>query len=296
MKRNILVSILLAALLLTCGCQHQTQPITIPEASTEYVATIAAPVLTPAVETEQRTTETQTEPILTEPKALIEPKTVETEAPTEPIKATVEPHEEDKPESAERQKTAQPAAASDKNGAKQTTQPKEADSPKETTAPKQTEPPVTGEAPAEQPEAPAESQNQPTVQDHPAQQPEAPVASEAPTEPVEIPNEPQKEALDFAALEAYGNQYAASLGFTIDYSMTTGNSGYFPPDGWIWTSMEDGKRCIREVVAGTKEWLIDFATYTYGDDYPGWEESGVRGRVILSVNNDGWNMVTVLYG
>ena len=85
----------------------------------------------------------------------------------------------------------------------------------------------TSSKPTEQ--KPAEStQTQPKATEPAPTQP-APTEPK-PTEPVPTepaPTEPEKEYIDIAALEEYGRQYAASLGFIPNASLTMDNASYF---------------------------------------------------------------------
>lgn len=139
---------------------------------------------------------------------------------------------------------------------KETTQPTQPSAPPTATEPKPTEPPT---------QAPTE----PTT--------------EAPTEP---PTEPQAPAIDVAALEAYGNQYAAQLGFQVDYTMTTSNSGYFPPNSAILSSMSDGYRLVSEQVSVTRDYLMAYVGSI----------EGARCRILVSNDGNGRYTCTVLYG
>ena len=119
----------------------------------------------------------------------------------------------------------------------------------------------TSSKPAEQ--KPAEStQTQPkqTEPAHTEPAPTEPKATEpAPTEPAPTepaPTEPEKEYIDIAALEEYGRQYAASLGFIPNASLTMDNSSYFPCMAWAIDSMDDGRKQVAGGVLTTYDWLM----------------------------------------
>ena len=124
----------------------------------------------------------------------------------------------------------------------------------------------------------------------PSQPPTEPTTeppTEAPTElPTEPSTEPPKPAVDLTVLEAFGNQYAAGLGFQIDHSMTTANSSFFPPESMILASTDEGYAFVAGQVQSTYEYL---AAYLGSIE-------GVRCRVIVSEDSGGWITVTVLYG
>ena len=95
-----------------------------------------------------------------------------------------------------------------------------------------------------------------------------------------------KETLDLAALEAYGRDYAASLGFTIDTTMTLANSSYYPGDRVLIRSMEDGRRLVAENVRGTANNLIGY----------GYSVAGHRCNVLIEKGADGEYIIWVMYG
>ena len=223
-----------------------------------------------------------------------------TAVPTEPAEPPIEATElpvpdttvpqsseaQTEPAPTETEKTADPQPTEPKPTTPAPTEPKP-------TAPAPTEPKPTEPAPTQpKPTEPAPTQPKPTEPSQPPTEPTQPPTepTQPPTEPTqpptEPPTEPPKPAIDASALEAYGNQYAASLGFQIDYSMTTGNSGYFPPDSAILNSEEEG----RSFVAGQVK-----ATYDYLIAYLGNIE-GARCRVLVTSNGGGRYTVTVLYG
>lgn len=110
--------------------------------------------------------------------------------------------------------------------------------------------------PAEQkPAESAQTQPKPTEQapTQPAPtepEPTQPAPTEpAPTEPA--PTEPEKEYIDIAALEEYGRQYAASLGFIPDASLTMDNASFGPCMAWSIDSMDDGRRQVSGNVQAT---------------------------------------------
>lgn len=95
-----------------------------------------------------------------------------------------------------------------------------------------------------------------------------------------------KETLDLAALEAYGREYAASLGFTIDTTMTPDNSSYYPGDRVLIRSMEDGRRLVAENVQVTADNLIG-----YGNSI-----AGYRCNVLIEEDGEGGYIIWVMYG
>ena len=95
-----------------------------------------------------------------------------------------------------------------------------------------------------------------------------------------------EDAIDLAALEAYGREYAASLGFTIDTTMTLDNSSYYPGDRVLIRSMEDGRRLVAENVRVTAEYLIGC-----GSSIPGY-----RCNILIEKGADGEYIIWVMYG
>ena len=95
-----------------------------------------------------------------------------------------------------------------------------------------------------------------------------------------------KETLDLAALEAYGREYAVSLGFTIDTTMTLGNSSYYPGDRVFIRSMEDGRRLVAENVQVTADNLIG-----YGNSI-----AGYRCNILIEEDGEGGYIIWVMYG
>ncbi|MBQ6431714.1 MAG: S-layer homology domain-containing protein [Oscillospiraceae bacterium] len=95
-----------------------------------------------------------------------------------------------------------------------------------------------------------------------------------------------KDTIDLAALEAYGREYAASLGFTIDTTMTLDNSSYYPGDRVLIRSMEDGRRLVAENVQVTADNLIG-----YGNSI-----AGYRCNVLIEEDGEGGYIIWVMYG
>lgn len=85
----------------------------------------------------------------------------------------------------------------------------------------------------------------------------------------------------------YGNAYAQSLGFTIDYSLTMSNSSYYPPYNGNGYSLEF-----------LKNEAIDSVRYTYDSLFAFGESfEGARGRVYVSYNSSTDKyLVVFLYG
>lgn len=96
---------------------------------------------------------------------------------------------------------------------------------------------------------------------------------------------PKKEAekIDTAVLTAYGNNYAASLGFTLDYSV---RDGYFPPDTIIFTTMAAAK----SNVAANVDVLYNSLMAADGSI------EGYRVCVTVVDNGNGTYTTTVYYG
>lgn len=95
-----------------------------------------------------------------------------------------------------------------------------------------------------------------------------------------------KETIDLAALEAYGREYAVSLGFTIDMTMTPDNSSYYPGDRVFIRSMEDGRRLVAENVQVTADNLIG-----YGNSI-----AGYRCNILIEEDGEGGYIIWVMYG
>lgn len=151
----------------------------------------------------------------------------------------------------------------------------------------------TSSKPAEQ--KPAESTQTQPKQTEPA--PTEPASTEpkttepAPTEPA--PTEPPKVEIDTAALEAYGRQYAASLGFTASTELNLGNSSYFPAGMVCLNSTDEGYGHVSGYIDATYAELIAAAGSI----------EGARCNVIVEydpVNSElaggNWYCIWVLYG
>lgn len=95
-----------------------------------------------------------------------------------------------------------------------------------------------------------------------------------------------KETINLAALEAYGREYAASLGFTIDTTMTLDNSSYYPGDRVLIRSMEEGRRLVAENVQATADNLIGC-----GDTI-----EGFRCNILIEEDGEGGYVIWVMYG
>ena len=95
-----------------------------------------------------------------------------------------------------------------------------------------------------------------------------------------------EEAIDLSALEEYGRDYAASLGFTIDTTMTLDNSSYYPGDRVLIRSMEDGRRLVAENVQVTADNLIG-----YGSSI-----AGYRCNILIEKGAEGEYIIWVMYG
>lgn len=250
-KRNLGIAIIcLAVLLAGCG---QAPASTLQESTAPDVRMEAQ--ITDAVQTEPSSEALQMETETTEPEAtqLTEPIREQTSAEQETDRPTTQNTPQTRPDEPP------PTQAAPK----ETTQPTQPSAPPTTTEPKPTEP---------KPTEPKPTEPKPT-------EPPAP----APTEP---PTESQAPAIDIAALEAYGNQYAAQLGFQVDYTMTASNAGYFPPNSAILSSMSDGYRLVSEQVSVTRDYLMAYVGSI----------EGARCRVLVSNDGNGQYTCTVLYG
>lgn len=252
-----ITAICLAALLAGCGQAPASpaQEVTVPDVRMEAL-------VTDTVYSEPATEAQQTEATTAEPEAIPMTEPIQEQDPTEQTSDTTP---------TEKTPQAQPDEPTPTQVApKETTQPTQPPAPPTATDPKPTEPKPTEPKPTE---PPAPAPTEPTT--------------EAPTEPLtESPTEPPAPAIDVAALETYGNQYAAQLGFQVDYSMTTSNAGYFPPNSAILYSMSDGYRLVSEQVAVTRDYLM---AYVGNID-------GARCRVLVSNDGNGRYTCTVLYG
>ena len=85
-----------------------------------------------------------------------------------------------------------------------------------------------------------------------------------------------KETFDIQAVMDYGNAYAQSLGFTIDYSLNMNNAGYYPGYNGGGYSLDFLKQKAAENVKYTYDSLLTF------------EETidGFRGRVLVTYNSE----------
>lgn len=93
----------------------------------------------------------------------------------------------------------------------------------------------------------------------------------------------EAEAIDTSELSSYGNSYARSLGFIIDYSV---RDGYNPPDTIAFTSMSAAKSNIAANVRILYNTLIARGLPT----------EACRTCVIVVDNGDGTYTTTVYYG
>lgn len=139
------------------------------------------------------------------------------------------------------------------------------------------------------PAEPAPTTPKPT---EPAPKPTEPAPTEpAPTEPA--PTEPTKANVDTAALEAYGRQYAASLGFTPSTELNLNNSGYFPGYSAALYSTDEGYTHVADSVQDTYNELmaadgtIEGARCNVIVEYDPVSSAGMGGS---------WYVIWVLYG
>lgn len=66
-----------------------------------------------------------------------------------------------------------------------------------------------------------------------------------------------KETLDTAAIAAYGNSYAVSLGFTLDASVASGNAGYYPALDYCVNTMSECYSYVAAQVYNTYSRLMN---------------------------------------
>lgn len=66
-----------------------------------------------------------------------------------------------------------------------------------------------------------------------------------------------KEVLDTAAITAYGNSYAVSLGFTLDASVASGNAGYYPALDYCVNTMSECYSYVAAQVYNTYSRLMN---------------------------------------
>lgn len=92
--------------------------------------------------------------------------------------------------------------------------------------------------------------------------------------------------IDISALEESGREYAASLGFKIDTTMTPDNSSHYPGDRVTILSMEEGIRLVKENIRATADELI-----ACGD-----EIDGYRCNVFVQEDGEGGYIIWVMYG
>lgn len=135
------------------------------------------------------------------------------------------------------------------------------------------------------PEAPTEKPTEPPTTQPPATEPPATQPPETTPPETELP----KVEIDTAALEAYGRQYAASLGFSPSTELNFGNAAYFPADIIPLSSTEEGYSYVAENVQDTYDTLMA-VDGTIGS---------CRCNVIVEYNPQygvDWYYIWVLYG
>ena len=264
-------------LLAACGTNNG-----LPVLPPETTATADSQAVTTAQTGVSTIPETKEAEAVTEPAPKAETTAVQTEASAEAAEPT-EPAEAEAPTPSAN--PAEPAPAARTESSKQTQPPRSSEPAKTTEPPKATEPKATDPPKTSEPPKPTDN---PTPTE-PSKPPEASAPSESPAlyeEPTDAPTEPPKQAINTSELEAYGNQYAVSLGFQIDYSMTTGNSGYFPPQSYSISSMDVGKQMAKDQVRLTYDSLM---AYVGNID-------GARCRLVVTDNGNGRYTFTALYG
>lgn len=110
-----------------------------------------------------------------------------------------------------------------------------------------------------------------------------PVAPQTPAvQPTEAPSYVELERIDTSALTAYGNGFAASLGFSVDYGV---RDGYFPPDTIRFSSMSAAYSNVEENV------LVLYNNIIARDG----SIDGYRCYVAVSDNGNGTYTTTVYY-
>ena len=102
-------------------------------------------------------------------------------------------------------------------------------------------------------------------------------------QPTEVPPCVEPEKINATDLAAYGNSFAASLGFVIDYSV---REGYFPPDTVCFSTMSAAYSNVKENV------LVLYNNIIARDG----SIDGYRCCVTVSDNSDGTYTTTVYYG
>lgn len=111
-----------------------------------------------------------------------------------------------------------------------------------------------------------------------------PVAPQVPAiQPTEVPSYVEPERIDTSALTSHGNSFAASLGFSIDYSV---RDGYFPPDTVGFSSMNAAYSNVEGNV------MVLYNNIIARDG----SIDGYRCCVTVSDNGDGTYTTTVYYG
>lgn len=160
-------------------------------------------------------------------------------------------------------------------------------------APAQPEQAVQAPAPASP--APAPEPATPTAQPQPPAEPQSAAPTEAPTEPPAQPQTWSIAGAQIAEIEAYGNAYAQSLGATIDYSMTTGNSGYATP-GTIYDASVMDMDSYKRIAASNVDAIYYNLQWATGGNM-----EGLRMRVLVIMDSSDPNYpnrmdIYVLYG
>ena len=109
------------------------------------------------------------------------------------------------------------------------------------------------------------------------------VLQEPMVQPTEVPSCVEPEKINATDLAAYGNSFAASLGFAIDHSV---RDGYFPPDTVCFSTMSAAYSNVKENV------LVLYNNIIARDG----SIDGYRCCVTVSDNGDGTYTTTVYYG
>ncbi len=277
-RQYLLYVAVIALAMLLCAC-NPVPPATETTDPANLEATLE-PTADPTKESSEEPTPGSTEEPTEGPT--VEPTEEPTEAPTE------EPTEEPTQEPTE---TPTDPPATQKPTDPPVTDPPATQKPTE----KPTEPPAT-QKPTEAPTDPPATQKptEPPVTDPPAAEP----PTDPPTEP---PTEAEKPKIDVAAIAAYGNSYAQTLGFIVDTSMGKNNAGYYPPDYQPLFSPEDGYATIVACVAATAHELNAFhSNGEYAGEVLCEQAQGYRINCIIEYSHTDeigdWYITYILYG
>lgn len=114
------------------------------------------------------------------------------------------------------------------------------------------------------------------------------------------PTIPIQEQIDLEAIEFYAETYAESIGFVVDGSLGNGNSGYYPPDYRIFTSMKEHCNAAIGLVSATKNQLNSRYSTVYNDVLieKFYGLARINCEVVYSHTDElgGWYYIYVYYG